>query len=44
MKLAFVTDSGTGFDMQYWKEKGIYSLPLQITGETETFEENETIT
>ena len=44
MKLAFVTDSGTGFDVEYWKEKGIYSVPLQLTGEKETFDENETIT
>lgn len=44
MKLAFVTDSGTGFDAKYWQEKGIFSLPLQITSGNETFDENETIT
>ena len=43
MKLAFVTDSGTGFNAEFWKERGIYSLPLQITIDQETFEENETI-
>lgn len=44
MKLAFVTDSGTGFSKEYWQEKGIYSLPLQIGIGNETYEENETIT
>lgn len=43
MKLAFVTDSGTGFDSAYWKERGIYSLPLQITIGDKTFDEGETI-
>lgn len=43
MKLAFVTDSGTGFSTEFWKERGVYSLPLQITIDEETFEENETI-
>lgn len=43
MKLAFVTDSGTGFSSEFWKERGIYSLPLQITINNETFDENETI-
>lgn len=43
MKLAFVTDSGTGFSAEFWKERGIYSLPLQITIDQETYEENETI-
>lgn len=43
MKLAFVTDSGTGFNSEFWKEKGIYSLPLQITIGHETYEEGETI-
>lgn len=43
MKLAFVTDSGTGYSTQYWNQRGIFSVPLQIgEGET-TFEENETI-
>lgn len=43
MKLAFVTDSGTGFSKEYWKERGIYSVPLQITVKNDTFDENETI-
>lgn len=43
MKLAFVTDSGTGFSAAFWKEKGIYCVPLQITVGNETFDENETI-
>lgn len=44
MKLAFVTDSGSGFSTEFWKEKGIFSVPLQITAGSETFDENETIT
>lgn len=43
MKLAFVTDSGTGFDAEYWKKKGIYSVPLQITAPDGTYNELETI-
>lgn len=31
MKVAFVTDTGTGQHPDYWKEKGIYCLSLQIT-------------
>ncbi len=31
MKVAFVTDTGTGMHPDYWKEKGIYCLSLQIT-------------
>lgn len=31
MKVAFVTDTGTGMHPDYWKEKGVYCLPLQIT-------------
>lgn len=44
MKLAFVTDTGTGFSQEYWAERGIYSVPLQITEGSTTYEENETIT
>lgn len=44
MKLAFITDTGTGFGEQFWKERGIYCLPLQITKGQETFHEEETIT
>lgn len=43
MKAAFVTDSGTGFSSEYWKEKGIYSLPLQIECDGISYDENETI-
>ncbi len=43
MKLAFVTDSGSGFSQEYWAKKGIYSVPLQITTDDGTFDENETI-
>ncbi len=39
MKLAFVTDSGTGQSAQFWKEKGIYSLPLQISVSDQTYDE-----
>ena len=31
MKVAFVTDTGTGQHPDYWKAKGIYCLSLQIT-------------
>lgn len=44
MKLAFVTDTGTGFSQEYWARRGIYSVPLQITEGSNTYEENETIT
>lgn len=43
MKLAFVTDSGTGFSQAFWKERGIYSLPLQITVGDHTYDEFEEI-
>lgn len=43
MKLAFVTDSGTGYSTEYWKSRGIYCVPLQISEGTETFDEYETI-
>ena len=36
MKIAFVTDTGTGQHPDYWKEKGIYCLPLQITCDGES--------
>lgn len=44
MKLAFVTDTGTGFSQEYWANRGIFSVPLQITEGSTTYEENETIT
>ena len=43
MKVAFVTDSGTGKSAKEWEEEGIFSLPLQIEVEGECFEEFETI-
>lgn len=43
MKIAFVTDSGTGRSKAYWAEKGIYSLPLQIEVNGHSFDEEETI-
>ncbi|WP_288876160.1 DegV family protein [uncultured Allobaculum sp.] len=43
MKLAFVTDSGTGFSSEYWKKHGIYSVPLQITEGQNTYDEFEDI-
>lgn len=30
MKIAFVTDTGTGQHPDYWEEKGIIILPLQL--------------
>ncbi|WP_348665067.1 DegV family protein [Dubosiella newyorkensis] len=44
MKIAFVTDSGTGHTVEYWKERGIYSLPLQLEAEGKSYEEGEEIT
>lgn len=43
MKLAFVTDSGSGISPEFWKKEGIYCLPLQLSSGSETFNENETI-
>lgn len=37
MDIAFITDSGTGRSIQYFEEKGIISLPLQIFDHHETF-------
>ena len=33
MKLAFVTDTGTGQHPDYWKEKGIYCTIEENNGE-----------
>lgn len=44
MKIAFVTDTGTGQHPDYWKEKGIYCLPLQITCDGESKDEYTEIT
>lgn len=43
MKVAFVTDSGTGENVEEWSKEGIFSLPLQIEVEQESFEEGESI-
>lgn len=42
MKTAFVTDSGSGFSGEYWKARGIYSVPLQLESDGETYEDYET--
>lgn len=44
MKVAFVTDSGSGHSMAWWKERGIFSLPLQIECDGISYNENEEIT
>ena len=44
MKIAFVTDTGTGQHPDYWKEKGIYCLPLQTTCDGESKDEYTEIT
>lgn len=43
MKVAFVTDTGTGFHPDYWKEKGIYCVPLQLECEGISYDEYVTI-
>ncbi|MBP3871048.1 MAG: DegV family protein [Faecalicoccus sp.] len=43
MKVAFVTDSGTGMSAGYWKERGIYCLPLQIECDGVSYDEGVTI-
>lgn len=42
-KIAFVTDSGTGFSTEYWKKEGIYSLPLQIDVDGQSLQDCENI-
>lgn len=42
MKTAFVTDSGSGFSREYWKARGIYSVPLQLESDGKTYEDYET--
>ena len=44
MKIAFITDSGTGMSSALWKQEGIYSLPLQINDGDENFYDLEDIT
>lgn len=43
MKVAFVTDSGTGKSVEEWEKEGIFSLPLQIEVEQDCYEEGESI-
>lgn len=44
MKVAFVTDTGTGRHPEEWDQKGIYCLPLQITCDGESKDEYTQIT
>lgn len=43
MKVAFVTDSGTGQDVATLKKQGIFSVPLQINCGNENFQDLEDI-
>lgn len=43
MKLAFVTDSGTGRSISEQAQDGIVSLPLQISDEKTTYQDMETL-
>ncbi len=43
MKVAFVTDTGTGVSPESWKEKDIYCLPLQIECDGTSYDEMVTI-
>ncbi len=44
MKIAFITDSGTGISSALWAQENIYSLPLQINDGDENFYDLEDIT
>ena len=41
MKTAFITDSGTGKSIKELAEKGIYSIPLQISYDQNSYDEIE---
>ena len=43
MKVAFVTDSGTGKSIHEYAEQGIISLPLQISVNDKTYQDMETL-
>lgn len=43
MKVAFVTDTGTGMSPEQWKQEGIYCLPLQIECDGISYDELETM-
>lgn len=44
MKVAFVTDTGSGLSPEDWKKEGIYCIPLQIECDGISYDEMETIT
>lgn len=44
MKIAFVTDSGTGKDVQTLARDGIFSVPLQVSYDNKNFHDLEDIT
>lgn len=44
MRVAFVTDTGTGISPEEWKKEGIYCVPLQIECDGVSYDEMETIT
>ncbi len=44
MKVAFVTDTGSGLSSEQWKKEGIYCVPLQIECDGVSYDEMETIT
>ena len=41
MKIAYLCDSGTGRSIDYFKEKGIFSLPLQLACDNKTYQDME---
>ena len=41
MKIAYVTDSGTGKDIETLAKDGIVSVPLQVADETHTYQDME---
>lgn len=43
MKIAYVTDSGTGKSIQQLADEGIISVPLQISDETHTYQDMENL-
>ena len=43
MKVAFVTDTGTGMSPEEWKKEGIYCIPLQIECDGTSYDEMVTI-
>lgn len=43
MKIAYVTDSGTGKSIQQLANEGIISVPLQISDETHTYQDMENL-